>query len=60
MAPKSGVNFAEFKPRLEKILTSEVGVGVSVKLGELEPLLQKIGMETELKDKRIVDLRPKV
>ncbi len=59
VAPKSGVNFAEFKPRLEKTLTSEVGVGVSVKQGELEPLLQKIGMETELKDKRIVDLRPK-
>lgn len=59
IACPSGVNFDQFKPKLERIIYGDVGVGVKVQSCGLPALLQKIGMETELKDKRIIDARPK-
>ncbi len=59
VAPRNGVKFDDLLPKLEKRITSDIGVGVIVKLCDLDSLLKKIGMETELKDKRIVDNRPK-
>lgn len=59
VALKPEINFEQFKPQLEKSIYSDVGVGVMVQQCDLPTLLQKIGMETELKDKRIVDARPK-
>ncbi|MDP3964555.1 MAG: AMP-binding protein [bacterium] len=58
IAPKPGVEFAALKDRLERAVYGDVGVGVKIVQGELEALLKKVGMETELKDKRIVDERP--
>lgn len=57
VAPKERVKFEDLRPILEKRITDDIGVGVTVKSCDLETLLQKIGMETELKDKRIVDNR---
>jgi hypothetical protein len=41
------------------MITNEIGVGITLKQCPLETLMQKIGLETELKDKRIIDARPK-
>ncbi|MDD5566646.1 MAG: AMP-binding protein [Patescibacteria group bacterium] len=59
VATKDGLDFDQFQHRLEKMIYSDVGVSVTVQSCDLQTLLQKIGMETELKDKRIVDARPK-
>ncbi len=57
VAPATGVDFDLLRPKLEKRITNDIGVGVTVKECQLNVLLEKIGMETELKDKRIVDKR---
>ncbi len=59
VALKTGVNFEQYKPLLHKMIYSEVGVGTTIRTCDMPSLLQKIGMETELKDKRIIDARPK-
>jgi phenylacetate-coenzyme A ligase PaaK-like adenylate-forming protein len=59
VAPKKGIDWDKFKPQLEKQFRNEVFVSPDIKKEEVETILHKIGMETELKEKRISDLRPK-
>lgn len=59
VALRQSVKFSEYKPKLERIVTAEMGVGVEVEEADLTKLLDKLGMETELKEKRIIDTRPK-
>jgi phenylacetate-coenzyme A ligase PaaK-like adenylate-forming protein len=48
-----------FLPVLAKTVQSEIGVAVNVVEAPMADLLAKLGMETELKEKRIIDERPK-
>lgn len=59
VAMADGTGFDQFSPKLRKLITDEVGVGITLKQCDMNTLLQKVGMETELKDKRIIDARPK-
>ncbi|MBU0707274.1 AMP-binding protein [Patescibacteria group bacterium] len=59
VAVKPYVDFEQFKTRLERMIYGDVGVAVAVRQCDLDTLLSKVGMETELKDKRIIDARPK-
>ncbi|MFA6099010.1 MAG: AMP-binding protein [Patescibacteria group bacterium] len=59
VAPKSGVNIEEMKSKINLRLRNEVFVAATVVEKKLPELLQMLGMETELKEKRIVDSRPK-
>jgi len=59
VAYKDGLKFDDLKTRLEKMIYSDVGVAVQVRECQLDEMLKKVGMETELKDKRIIDARPK-
>lgn len=59
VAPKAGVNFEEFKPQLEKTIQDEIFITPQIIKAELDGILEKLGMETELKEKRILDNRPK-
>ncbi len=59
LAPKKGESFAAVKARVQKAVHNEVLVNVSVVEKSLDEMLQMLGMETELKEKRIVDIRPK-
>lgn len=56
---KPGVIFEQFKALLERQIHNEVQVSADIVQEDTESLLTKLGMETELKEKRIVDLRPK-
>lgn len=58
IAPKKGVDFADLKPRLEKQIHNSVFVSANVKQESMHKLLEDMGMETELKEKRILDARP--
>ncbi len=60
ICPRQDVNLEELKTKVEKSVFSEVGVGVKVEPEKLEKLLEDMGMETELKEKRILDLRPRM
>jgi hypothetical protein len=59
IAPRAGVDFASLKPFVEKQVQNAVFVSAEVKQEKMEKLLEQMGMETELKEKRIIDLRPK-
>lgn len=59
VAPKADVKLAAIKDRIERQLKDELGVSVEVRELPLNELLERLGMETELKEKRIVDARPK-
>ena len=59
LAPKKGESFNAVKARVQKAVHNEVLVNVSVIEKSLDEMLQMLGMETELKEKRIVDIRPK-
>ncbi|MBI4093205.1 MAG: AMP-binding protein [Candidatus Kerfeldbacteria bacterium] len=60
IAPKQGVDFVSLKAYVEKQVQNAVFVSAKVKQEKMEKLLEQMGMETELKEKRIVDARPKV
>lgn len=60
VAPMSGVKFDELERELVKTIRNEVGVAPRINQLPLSELLAKLGMETELKEKRILDSRPKV
>ncbi len=60
VAPKPGVDFAALKAYIEKQVHNAVFVSAVVKQEPMEKLLEQMGMETELKEKRIVDARPKI
>lgn len=59
LAPKERVNFDELKAKVSKLIHNEVFISVEMIEKKLPELLQMLGMETELKEKRIVDNRPK-
>ncbi len=58
VSPKEGVNWDSFKTHLEKMVYAEVGVGVLIEKMETNEILSRLGMETELKEKRLLDSRP--
>lgn len=58
-SPKSGADFAFVEDEIKKKMHAEMQVGVIVEQKTTEQLIDSLGMETELKEKRIVDNRPK-
>lgn len=59
LCPKQGVNFGTLEQEVKKRLKDEIFVNVVTDQVALNKLLEMLGMETELKEKRIVDNRPK-
>lgn len=59
VSSKPGVNFHDVKSEIEKKMHAEMQVSVKVEKHTTEALIQRLGMETELKEKRILDSRPK-
>lgn len=59
IAPKPGVAVHTIESILTKQIHNEIGVSVRIVEEKTDTLLTKLGMETELKEKRIVDERPK-
>lgn len=59
IAEKHGVKFEDLKIKLERAIHNEIFITANVKQESMQKLLEKMGMETELKEKRIVDSRPK-
>lgn len=59
VTPREGVAFSELKPKIQTAVRDEVFVNANVIEKKLPELLQMLGMETELKEKRVVDNRPK-
>lgn len=57
IAPRAGVSFEQIRPAIEKRILNAVNVSVAIREQALPELLQRLGMETDLKEKRIVDLR---
>ena len=60
VAPKKKAHFEKLKNDLKNKITAETEVTPEIVKVELKELLQKLGMETELKEKRIVDNRKKI
>lgn len=60
VSPKSGANFQTVADEVKKKMHDEMQVGVLVEQKTTEQLIQQLGMETELKEKRILDSRPKL
>ncbi len=59
-SPKEGANFAQVQADIEKHMHADMQVSVIVQQQTTEQLVESLGMETELKEKRIIDTRPKV
>jgi phenylacetate-CoA ligase len=59
IAPRKGVDFDDLKAKLGRKIHNEVFISAQIKEEPLKKLLEKLGMESELKEKRIIDLRPK-
>lgn len=59
VSEKPGQNFNDLKTEVEKKMHAEMQVSVQVQQKTTEQLIQQLGMETELKEKRILDSRPK-
>ncbi len=59
VAPKDGTDFEQLKSKLNHELHSQIFVRANIIEKPLDELLQMLGMETELKEKRIIDTRPK-
>jgi phenylacetate-CoA ligase len=59
LAPRSGVSFTELKNKVSKLVHDEIFITADIAEKPLPELLQMLGMETELKEKRIIDKRPK-
>lgn len=58
-SPKPGTSFAAVTDAIRKQMHAEMQVSVAVEERTTEQLIDALGMETELKEKRIVDSRPK-
>lgn len=56
---KPSANFNDVKVDVEKRLRDEMQVSARIEQATTEQLIERLGMETELKEKRIVDTRPK-
>ena len=59
-APKKKANFEKLKSDLKSRIAAETEVNPEIIKIELKELLKRLGMETELKEKRIVDNRKKI
>lgn len=57
LAPKSGVSFAKLNQELSEKIKAEMEISPKIIELSLDELTRRLGMETELKEKRIVDLR---
>jgi len=60
LCPKKDVPYEKLSQTVQKQIKDDMFVNVQTDQMELNTLLEKLGMETELKEKRIVDNRPKV
>jgi phenylacetate-coenzyme A ligase PaaK-like adenylate-forming protein len=58
VAPKQNVAFVTLQAKLEKAIREEMAITPIVREMPLEELLKRLGMETEVKEKRIIDSRP--
>ncbi len=58
VAPKPGVDFIKLSVDVDRAIKHEAGVAPIIKEKPLEELLASLGMETELKEKRLIDNRP--
>lgn len=59
ITPKKGISFDEVKAKVGQMVHSHIFVSANIVEKPLDELLRMLGMETELKEKRIVDNRPK-
>ncbi|MBI2427022.1 MAG: AMP-binding protein [Candidatus Kerfeldbacteria bacterium] len=59
VAPHTGQSFENVKQEVERRVRTEMDVTPIVEEKPLAELLQRMGMETELKEKRILDSRPR-
>ena len=59
-AVKKNVNFEKLKKDLKDKIITETEVAPEIVKAELKELLQRLGMETEMKEKRVVDSREKI
>ena len=59
VAPRKKANFEILKQDLKNQITAETEVSPEIIKVELRELLKRLGMETELKEKRIADNRKK-
>ena len=57
IASKKNVDFAKLKAKLKNLLMEELEITPEIVKVELKELLDRLGMETELKERRIVDNR---
>ncbi len=55
---KTGANFEGVKADVDKRLRDEMQVSARVEEATTEQLIERLGIETELKEKRIIDQRP--
>jgi phenylacetate-coenzyme A ligase PaaK-like adenylate-forming protein len=58
IAPKKGAAFTEVAAEVERLVRKEVGITPALEEAGMDELLTRMGMETELKEKRIIDSRP--
>ncbi len=56
---KNKADFPEIQKHIQEKMHAEMQVSVKVEEETTETLIQTLGMETELKEKRIIDSRPK-
>jgi phenylacetate-coenzyme A ligase PaaK-like adenylate-forming protein len=59
VTPKEGHTPDAIRASVQKMIRDQMVIGVEVEIAPLHELLSRLGMETELKEKRIVDQRPK-
>lgn len=59
IAPKKNIDFIKLKSKLKNLLKEKLEITPEIIKIDLNKLLNKLGMETELKEKRIVDNRTK-
>lgn len=59
VAPKKETDWPVFEKKLKSKFAYEVGVTPIVEKELVAKILHRVGMDTELKEKRIVDIRPK-
>jgi len=59
IATKKNIDFIKLKSKLKNLLKEKLEITPEIVKMDLKDLLQKLGMETELKERRIVDNRTK-
>ncbi|MFA6392053.1 MAG: AMP-binding protein [Patescibacteria group bacterium] len=59
LCPKEGMSYEDLSEEIKKKIHNDMFIQVLTEKRDLKSLLDQLGMETELKEKRIVDNRPK-